>query len=298
KRQHEVIDVFSTVLLLFPEFNFDFKFVCRNSETLLHFLKGCLGTGILAMPKAFYHSGYLVGIIATVLIGGICTYCIHMLIRAEYELCKRRKVPSLTYHEVAEIAFLEGPPKVQKYSIYAKHAVNIFLLIYQLGICCVYVVFIGTNVKSVCDTYFPEMSVSIYMLMFLLPLILINWVRNLKRLAPFCTAANVITLIGYAIIFYYIIRNKPSFDNRSPTGQYDHFPLFFGTVLFSLEAIGVIMPLENEMKSPKNFARPFGVLNIGMGLVVSIYLIMGLLGYLSYGADVEPAITLNLPPDD
>lgn len=64
----------------------------RNTETLIHLLKGSLGTGILAMPMAFYNSGWLVGGIGTILIGLLCTYCIHQLIKCEYELCKRKKV--------------------------------------------------------------------------------------------------------------------------------------------------------------------------------------------------------------
>lgn len=63
-------------------------------DTLIHLLKGSLGTGILAMPNAFNHSGYIVGAVGTIVIGFICTYCIHLLIKAEYELCKRKKVIS------------------------------------------------------------------------------------------------------------------------------------------------------------------------------------------------------------
>lgn len=66
----------------------------RNMDTLIHLLKGSLGTGILAMPNAFNHSGYIVGAVGTIVIGFICTYCIHLLIKAEYELCKRKKVIS------------------------------------------------------------------------------------------------------------------------------------------------------------------------------------------------------------
>lgn len=68
---------------------------CSNWETLFHLLKGSLGTGILAMPNAFRNSGYVTGAIGTIVIGLICTYCIHQLVKAEYELCRRKKVSSL-----------------------------------------------------------------------------------------------------------------------------------------------------------------------------------------------------------
>lgn len=64
----------------------------RDNDTLIHLLKGSLGTGILAMPNAFFNSGYAVGFVGTIVIGIICTYCIHMLLRSHYELCKRKKV--------------------------------------------------------------------------------------------------------------------------------------------------------------------------------------------------------------
>lgn len=52
----------------------------RNNETLIHLLKGSLGTGILAMPNAFYNSGLLIGTVGTILIGILCTYCLHVLV--------------------------------------------------------------------------------------------------------------------------------------------------------------------------------------------------------------------------
>jgi len=87
-----------------------------NSETMLHLLKGSLGTGILAMPKAFYNAGYIVGVIATIIIGLLCIYCMRILVRSEYELCKRKKVPSMTYPATAESALLEGPKSLRRFS--------------------------------------------------------------------------------------------------------------------------------------------------------------------------------------
>lgn len=263
-------------------------------ETLLHLLKGSLGTGILAMPKAFHHAGYAVGLVATVIIGLLCTYCIRILVSSQYELCKRKKVPSLTYPATAEAALSEGPMPFRPLSKYSVHVINIFLMIYQLGSCCVYTVFIGTNLQAALSDYFPNADVRVYMLIILLPLIFVNWIRNLKFLAPCSTIANGITFASFGIILYYIFREPLSFENREPIGKVGDFPLYFGTVLFALEAIGVIMPLENEMKKPKTFIKTFGVLNIGMGAIVVLYTALGFFGYIRYGASVEGSITISL----
>jgi proton-coupled amino acid transporter len=53
-------------------------------ETLLHLLKGSLGTGILAMPNAFLRAGYVLGVVGTLFIGIVCTYCIHQLVSASH----------------------------------------------------------------------------------------------------------------------------------------------------------------------------------------------------------------------
>lgn len=106
---------------------------------------------------------------------------------------------------------------------------------------------------------------------------------------------QVITMVSFGIILYYIFREPISFEGLEPVGEVRNWPLFFGTVLFALEAIGVILPLENEMKTPKKFGGNFGVLNRAMIVIVSLYVGMGLFGYMKYGSSVSGSITLNLP---
>ncbi|XP_031357403.1 proton-coupled amino acid transporter-like protein CG1139 isoform X2 [Photinus pyralis] len=250
------------------------------------------------MPKAISHSGYVLGTVATFAIGLICTYCIHLLLKCEYELCKRRKIPSLTYPGIAEEALGEGPKFMRKLAPYSGHFVNVFLLIYQFGICCVYIVFIGVNIQAVANQYVTPIAVEYYMLMILLPLILVNWIRNLKMLAPLSTFANIITVGSFGIVLYYIFTKGFTFEGREPVADVKTLPLFFGTVLFSLEAIGVVMPLQNEMKTPKSFGSTFGVLNLGLGIIVVLYAVIGFFGYLAYGPSVEGSITLSLPKED
>ncbi|XP_070155552.1 proton-coupled amino acid transporter-like protein CG1139 isoform X1 [Polyergus mexicanus] len=265
-----------------------------NAETLLHLLKGSLGTGILAMPKAFHNAGYIVGLTATIIIGLLCTYCMRILVFSEYELCKRRRVPSMTYPATAESALLEGPVCLRRFSKASIHIINTFLMIYQMGTCCVYIVFISSNLKTALSSI-VSMELEIYMAILLLPLIFINYIRNLKFLAPFSTIANIIMFAGFAIILYFIFREPLTFENRVTIGEVENFPLFFGTVLFALESIGVIMPLENEMKTPRSFMKPFGVLNIAMSIIIAMYATLGFFGYIRFGKEIKGSITLNLP---
>jgi proton-coupled amino acid transporter len=59
-----------------------------------------------------------------------------------------------------------------------------------------------------------------------------------------------------------------------------------------------ILPLENNMKTPKSFAGTFGVLNVAMSLIIFMYVGMGFLGYMKYGSEALGSITLNLPTDE
>ncbi|PSN54889.1 hypothetical protein C0J52_10253 [Blattella germanica] len=100
-----------------------------NSETLIHLLKGSLGTGILAMPNAFFKAG--------------------LAVRSQYIMCKNLRVPILSYPRTLELALEQGPPVLRWFTRYAGLSVNAFLILYQLGICCVYIVFSATNIKQV-----------------------------------------------------------------------------------------------------------------------------------------------------
>ena len=44
-------------------------------------MKVGLGAGVLAMPNAFHNAGWLLGTVLTFIIGFLCTYTVHILVR-------------------------------------------------------------------------------------------------------------------------------------------------------------------------------------------------------------------------
>jgi len=77
--------------------------------------------------------------------------------------------------------------------------------------------------------------------MILGPILLLNFVRQLKYLAPFSALSNILIVTGVGITLYYIFRDGlPPISERNWIGEPRGIPLFFGTVLFALECIGVV----------------------------------------------------------
>lgn len=266
-----------------------------NFDTLIHLLKGNIGTGILAMPDAFKNAGLLFGVFCTLIMGTICTHCMHMLVQCSHELCIRSERPALSFSEVVEDSFSSGPISLRPYARKMKAIVNVFLVITQLGFCCVYFLFVATNLQDTLHLFHINLSVHVYLALLFPPIVGLAMVKNLKYLTPVSLVASIMTAWGLVITFYYILQDLPRASSVKQIATWHQLPLYFGTAIYAFEGIGVVLPLENNMKTPEDFGGLTGVLNTGMVIVAALYTAVGFFGYLKYGEHVLGSITLNLP---
>ncbi|BFZ24503.1 hypothetical protein BsWGS_27542 [Bradybaena similaris] len=270
----------------------------NNLQCLMHLLKGNIGTGILALPQAVKHAGIWTGFVGILCIGAISIHCMHILVDCSHKLCKRTGTVSLDYAEVMATSLRTGPSRLQSYSRAMRLFVNGLLVFTQFGFCCVYIVFISKNIYEV-SVYATTDGPSLleYQAIIAAGLIPYVCVRNLKRLAPFSAFANLLTLTGLLIIIQYIVQGLPDVSKRADFTSIEEIPLYFGTVIFAVEGIALVLPLENNMRHPEDFGGWVGVLNLGMICTVCLYSGMGFYGYLKFGDDVAASVTLSLPND-
>lgn len=142
-----------------------------------------------------------------------------MLVGCAHELCRRLQVPSMSFSEVCHSAFETGPIGLRRYARLARsvfftlffvvennkteiivensrQTINIFLCITQLGFCCVYFVFVAVNLQEVVAHYFVKFDIRLYLLLLLIPMIFLNFLKNLKYLTPVSLFASILTVTG------------------------------------------------------------------------------------------------------
>ncbi|XP_063148258.1 proton-coupled amino acid transporter 1-like isoform X2 [Candoia aspera] len=277
-------------------------------QTLIHLLKGNIGTGLLGLPLAIRNAGIVVGPVCLLLIGIIAVHCMDILVKCAHHFCHKHQKPFLDYGDTV-MHGLEASPFswLRTHSIWGRYLVSFFLILTQLGFCCVYFVFLADNFRQVISAangttndcsanetalLAPTLSSQLYILSLLPFVILLVFIQNLKILSIFSMVANILMISSLIMIYQYIVWDIPNPDHLPLVAPWKTIPLFFGTAIFAYEGIGVVLPLENKMKTPQHFRI---ILFVGMAIVSVLYLSLGTIGYLRFGANIQASITLNLP---
>jgi proton-coupled amino acid transporter len=169
----------------------------------------------------------------------------------------------------------------------------------QLGFCCVYLVFVPTNIKQVVDYYDPtsKLSVQILMSIVLGPMMVFCLIKDLKILAPFSTFANALMIGSMFVILYELFFNGSllPLSELEMVASFQNWPIYFSSAIYAFEGISLVLPVYHEMRIKEAFVPWNGVLNTAMSLVAVMYFSIGFFGYMKYGLNSMASITLNLP---
>ncbi|CDH59877.1 amino acid transporter [Lichtheimia corymbifera JMRC:FSU:9682] len=249
------------------------------SKALFMLLKAFIGTGVIFLPASFKNGGLALSIALMVILGLICLVAFHLLVIAQ----------SAVGGSYGDIAY-------RLYGRYCRYVVLFFLCVSQIGFVSSYLMFVSQNIHLVAEALSgcnPPFESKYWIWIVLAIVIPICWVRKVARLSYAAVIADIFILFGLICILYYtgkeINANGPG-PNIIIYNQKD-FALMIGTATFSFEGIGMVISIVEGMKEPRKFPM---VLNIGMAIVIGVMVLIGTLGYVAYGENIQASVVANL----
>lgn len=149
-------------------------------------------------------------------------------VATSHKICRVSKTPVLGFAETAEKVFEYGPPWAKRYSNAAKNIVDYALMATYYSAGCVYIVFIANTFHDVFNAMLNiDMSVRVYILIIMIPILLIGQIRSLKFLVPFSGSANIFILITFGIVLFFIFREPLVVDDKPMIVSWTKWPVFF-----------------------------------------------------------------------
>ncbi|KAI0661798.1 transmembrane amino acid transporter protein-domain-containing protein [Cubamyces menziesii] len=248
------------------------------TDAVLMLLKSFVGTGILFLGKAFFNGGILFSSAILTFIALISLYSFLLLVKTKF-------VVSGSFGDIG--GALYGP--------WMRYAILTSITVSQLGFVSAYIIFVSENLQSfvLAITNCAKMLGIQYFIMLqmviFLPLALI---RNLAKLSTTALVADAFILAGLIYIFgsEAAIMAKRGHAHVELFNSKD-WPLLIGTAVFSFEGIGLVIPITDAMKEPRKFPK---VLTGVMLFLMVLFCGGGVMSYLTFGADVQTVVIVNL----
>lgn len=250
-----------------------------NSALLL--LKSFVGTGVLFLPRAYLNGGMVFANMILLAVAALSYYCFVLLVST------RLKVEG-SFGDLGGIL----------YGKWLRNVILFSIVISQIGFVAAYIVFTAENLQafilavSDCTTYIGVPWLILLQMIIFLPFSLF---RDIGKLGFTALIADAFIILGLAYLFYYDVFTLSTkgladiiyFNNKDWT-------LFIGTAIFTFEGIGLIIPIQESMKTPSKFPK---VMFYVMIIITTIFITMGGVSYAAYGSHTETVVLLNLPQD-
>lgn len=251
-----------------------------NAALLL--LKSFVGTGVLFLPRAYLNGGMVFSNVVMLGVAAISYYCFVLLVTT------RLKVVG-SYGDIGGIL----------YGSWMRNLILSSIVISQIGFVAAYTIFTSENLQafilaaSNCSTNIPITYLILMQMVIFLPFALF---RDIGKLGFTALIADAFIVIGLAYLFYYdvLTLNNNGLADIILFNEKD-WSLFIGTAIFTFEGIGLIIPIQESMKSPTKFPK---VMFIVMIIITTLFTVMGAVSYAAYGSKTETVVLLNLPQDN
>lgn len=125
------------------------------------------------------------------------------------------------------MVFEHGRPWARNKSNFIKILIDYSLLAVNIMTGCVYIVFIANTFGEIFNGLFDwTLSVRIYILFTIIPIMLIGHVRYLKYLVPTSGLANILILVTIGIVIYYIFEQPLVMSDKPLVAPFNKWAIF------------------------------------------------------------------------
>jgi proton-coupled amino acid transporter len=254
-------------------------------ETFLHLLKGFLGAGCLSLPWAVSQLGIGWGVVAILTVACWTSFNCWTLVRLKryverhssyMEDKKRLALESASASSSASSNNNITCPDLGEwaYGEHFKSYVRACICTLQLAICTVFFSFVGENLHAVFEYFNIEFVNHTGVMTIFLPVILsLSFIPSLKTLAPVMASGLYLLLfafVGIGVIIREEWHARPGSDDRLEFIP-SQAPLAVCAILYSMEGINLILPVESAMKEPRHFKRVFVLSMAANALILATF---------------------------
>ena len=255
-------------------------------KTFANVFIAIVGAGVLGLPYAFKRTGWLMGVLTLFSVAALITHCMMLLVRI------RRKLGVANIGSFGDLGFAVCGPL-------GRFLVDILIILSQAGFCVGYLIFIGTTSAHLFNPTtalaLRHVSPKSLYIWGCFPFQLgLNSIKTLTHLAPLSIFADVVDLGAMAVVIVDDV--KIAVEQRPDVVAFGGMSVFFygmGVAVYAFEGVGMVLPLESEMKDKEKFGK---VLALSMGIIALIFGAFGVLGYMAFGDETMDIITANLGP--
>jgi amino acid permease len=272
-------------------------------ETVIHLLKGYIGTGVLSLPWAVSQLGVKGGFFTIFVVAYWSSYNGWTVVKIKRYMeqnttnldDKQSETRSLkSESQKSETSSNITYPDVGEYMYGTKfHSyVSISICVQQLAICTVFLSVVGENIMAVLNRIPGFTATHITVITMTLPFAMgLSLTPTLKHMAPMIAMATIFLMSGFVVLGFLIGIEWEDRPLESPTVNWPSVPLAICAILYSYEGTCLILPIESAMKEPQHFEKVFW----GSMLVVSFVLAsVGGLCVLAFGEVTNGSITAFL----
>ncbi|TYI37320.1 hypothetical protein ES332_A03G203700v1 [Gossypium tomentosum] len=181
--------------------------------------------------------------------------------------------------------------------------VDVLIILSQAGFCVGYLIFIGNtlanlfngevSIVSGLSLGISGLSAKSWYIWGCFPFQLaVNSIPTLTHLAPLSIFADIVDLGAMGAVFVEDVSLIMKQSNEIIAfGGLSVFFYGIGVAVYAFEGVGMVFPIESEMKESRHFGK---ILALSMGLISLMYGAFGALGYFAFGPDTKDIITANL----